>query len=312
MKISHFIDCVPPIIIIGTSSGLLYHCVAIENDPVDNDKTSNKHSPIDDSYTFNLSSGVDVVIPEITLFVLEAIELSFSLTFSSHDSDAYLSDTLNTSLQIFIDCKDPKRYYCLHSFGVHIVLVSFFKQLNQNFEQFYEDKSVVEYLICTKPSSKKIDSDIVKDSFPVGIALIQNRGFSYLTVLLNSANLISKRLANVLISNDSENLLIKKSQADLQSSLSSLGLANSDILTNTNKYVFSEYIEKVLEKSTSLPLIKSARPKDDKVGAPDLEMLLNSIDVLKKEYIDKYSLAAKAIEKRKNYLKNDCIQQVCI
>lgn len=295
----------PTIVVIGTSSGLLYHCVAMENDVDEEEKNLE-----DNAYSFVLSQGLHVVVPEIILYVLETIELSFSLTFSSHDSSNFLSDVLNTSLQLFMDIKDPKRYYCLHSFGVHIVMVSFFKQLTANLTEFYDDKSIIEYLICTRPSSQQAESDsTTEQAFPVGIALVLNQGFTYVTVLLNSSSLISKRIANVLLpSIDSECLIAKKSDNEFAKFMTTNSSSNNKNSAN----FFPEYISKILEKSTSLPLIKSSREKADKVGATDLEMLLNSIDVLRKEYIEKFALATKAIEKRKCFFKNDCKKQVRI
>lgn len=294
--------------VIGTSSGFLYHCIAIEND-----SGKDQSDAFQETYNFTTSNGINLIIPEVILYVFETIELSFPLT-SFQENEICNTNDLNTSLQLVTDVKDSRRYFCTHSFGAHIVLVSFLKQLQQTkITEFHDEKAIVEYLICTRPTATHSpeNSDPL---FPVGIVLILNHGFTYVTVLLNSAELVSKRLTNITIE-DSDPLFVNNSDIDL-GYLLDRNCAKKSIEQKTSdspnkKPSFSEHLEKILAKN-NLPLIKTSKPKDSSLGSAELEMLINSIDVFKKEYIEKFKLATKVIQKRKNVLKDDCKVQVSV
>ncbi|XP_027196311.2 DNA polymerase delta interacting protein 2 isoform X1 [Dermatophagoides pteronyssinus] len=293
------LDCVPPIIIIGTCSGLLYHCLAIENDLNNNDDNCDNSS-----YQISTSKST-IIIPETVLNVFETIELSFPLaTYQIMDNGQYNDDmdTISTALNLIADPKDGQRYYCQHSYGVHCVMVPFFKQIVNPIinNEFYDDKAIVEYLICTRPT---IDNEQQQQSqsndcptFPVGIGLTIKYGFTSITVILNTGELISKRLSNIVLSDVDDDEQNEISRLINLTESPSFGLQQQ-----AKKPNFSEHIQRLLTKTTSLPLIKSSKT-DSKCGMAELEMLLNSIDVLRNEYLDKYFLAAKAIDKRKTVL----------
>lgn len=319
--------------VIGTSTGLLYHCIAIEVDNKE-EEGSDEGSELcqENVYSFTTSSGVSVNIPESVLYVLESIELSFPLTSTDlnqygEGAEMYNGSEMNQSLQLIADKRDPKRYLVQHSFGVHIVLVSFLKQLlnqaSQSTREYHDEQSVVEYLICTRPTIEKKAVFAAKSaSFPVGVTLYISRGFTYIAVLLNSAELICKRLNNIVlpetiadgslqrlseITNEISSLLTPNKQS---AKLSTSGMSGDHTASKVSN--FPQHLEKILQRSTSLPLIKSsAKAKSAPIGTQELEMLLNAIDLLKKEYLEKFTLAAKAIEKRKKALRNICQMQVC-
>ena len=308
-------------LVIGTSSGLLYHCIALEAECDDEKEQVTAYQEV---YSLTSSSGVQVLIPESVLYVLETIELSFPLTSADQDPSIYNANQLNYSLQLMADVRDPKRYFCLHSFGIHIVMVSFLKQLISPAFEYHDEKSIVEYLICTKPTiEKNAVFETSTDSFPVGVALFVTRGFTIIAVLLNSAELICKRLNNVLLPDPISDVFPVKNDIDLDYLLSSSkksfltgkphNSSSTSIgpISSPRKATFPEHLEKILQRNTCLPLIKSSKPKNSAVGVQELEMLLNSIDVLKKEYLEKFSLAAKSIEQRKKALRNICQIQVC-
>lgn len=233
------------------------------------------------------------------MYVLESIELSFPLaSYQEDDSINHLN--INNSLRLISDKNDPKRYFCMHSFGVHAILISFLKQLmNQSITDFHDEKSIVEYLICTRPI---IDDNKSDSTYPLGIVLNINMGFTTITILLSTGELISKRLSNVVfeIIND-DPIFIK----DLCQKNDYLLEQNRDKKCN-----FSQHINNILTKNVNLPLIKSSKSVD--AFPAQLEMLINSIDVLKSEYILKYNLASQAIKKRKSVLNSDVNFQVFI
>lgn len=303
-----FSDCVPPVVVIGTSSGLLYHCIAMESEYDEKDEITSAYQEV---YSFTASSGVQVIIPESILYVLETIELSFPLTSTSQDET---SSVCNNSLQLMADIRDSKRYFCLHSFGVHIVMLSFLKQLlTTTAREYHDDKSIVEYLICTQPTIEKSSASKTKNEFfPIGVSLFLSRGFTYIAVLLNSAQLVCKRLSNVLLPDAINGVNYRGKGPDLNlENLLTPNKKSANVATSTaSKATFPQHLEKILQRSTSLPLIKSSRAKEAVVGVQELEMLLNSIDILKKEYLGKFALGAKSIEHRKNSLRNICQIQV--
>lgn len=316
LKLHHFTlitivaDCVPPMVVIGTSSGLLYHCIVIESEC--DDEKEQIGSDFEEMCSFVTCSNIEVIIPETVLYVLETIELSFPLTTS--DQDEFNSSEVNTTLRLMADIRDPRRYFCLHSFGIHIVMLSFCKQLlSLNYPQYHEEKSIVEYLICTRPTIEKSAVYEAKNgSHPVGLTLFVTRGFTYIAVLLNSAELICKRLSNVILPQTNGDVFpVKNSEIDFDYVLSPNKKSTStSTVSNSRKTYFPEHIEKLLQRSTSLPLIRSSKSKASGVSVQELDMLLNCIDVLKKEYLEKFSLAAKSIEQRKKVLKNMCQIQV--
>lgn len=230
------------------------------------------------------------------MYVLESIELSFPLaSYQEDDSINHLN--INNSLRLIGDKNDPKRYFCIHSFGVHAILISFLKQLmNQNVAEFHEEKSIVEYLICTRPI---IDDNKSNSTYPLGIVLNINMGFTIITILLNTGELISKRLSNVVFEIINDDPIFIKDLCQKNDLLEQ----NRDKKSN-----FAQHINNILTKNVNLPLIKSSKSGD--VCPAQLEMLINSIDVLKNEYIFKYNLAAEAIKKRKSVLNNDVNFQV--
>ncbi|XP_017478042.1 PREDICTED: nuclear pore complex protein Nup88-like, partial [Rhagoletis zephyria] len=327
------LNCVPPVVVIGTSTGLLYHCIAIEGDSDEellqqsDDDQSTVYRPEEDAvYAFSTASGLQVAIPESILYVLESIELSFPLTSAENaDESLYNVNALNSSLVLLADGRDPKRYLCQHSFGVHIVLVSFLKQLHSAaaslaIREFHDEKSVVEYLVCTRPTIEKgavlaNKNAASSSSFPVGVTLYAFRGFTHIAVLLNSAELICKRLNNVVLPEAVEGgsgLPVKSTTSDISSLLASPGRhsAGNTAAAGKANSNFPQHLEKILQRNSSLPLIKSsAKTKSAAVGQQELEMLITAIDLLRKEYLEKFSLAAKAIEQRKKALRNICQKQ---
>ena len=291
---------------IGTSSGLLYHCIAIESE-FDDEKNQGT-ADTQEMCSVITSTNINVIIPETILYVIETIELSFPLT--SADQDTYNSNNFNGSLLLIRDIRDPKRYLCLHSFGIHIVMVSFCKQLFFSCQEYYDEKSIVEYLICTRPTIETNASDKTKcELFPLGMATFISRGFTYIAVLLNSAELIFKRLSNVILPDSLSNVFTVKNN---EASFEVLSTDKKSIPQISPKATFLKHIEQILQRTTNMPLIKSSKPRNSNVNVQELEMLLNSINVFNKEYLDKFNLAIKLIEQRKKILKNMCQVQVSL
>ncbi|KAF7489318.1 Nuclear pore complex protein Nup88 [Sarcoptes scabiei] len=295
------LDSVPTLIVIGTRTGLLYHCVAIEEESDDD-----QYEKIDKFKTMQ-EKNLNLIIPETILYVIEIIELSFSLTSFQETKAKTIAENIdiNTPLKLVADPKDLKRYFCIHSHGVHVVSLQFQKQLSDKVSnEFHDEKAIVEYLICTNPTVDRNPNDSI---YPIGINLNHNRGFTLLSILLSNGEMISKFLSNIIIENVEEKS--ESDKIDLDGSITERTLKDS--LEGLNRKTnFVEHINKILTKTNNLPLIKSSKSKNSIVGSFELEMLLNAIDIFKKEYIERLNLASKSIEKRKNASRNHFLEQV--
>ena len=160
------LDCVPTVLVIATSFGVLHHCIALE---------------CEDEWDSNRS-----LLPQPTLYVYETIELSLSLA-----TDSDLPD-MSCALRIHKDSMIPMRYFCSHSCGLHAIAVPFISQLKSKEESsFREEESIVEHLICTQPIATTDSDEFI---VPLGVAIGVQNGFTFVLVLLSSGELISRRL----------------------------------------------------------------------------------------------------------------------
>ena len=158
------LDCMPPVIVIATSFGVIYHCVALDTD----DKSDSNQSHL----------------PEPTLYVYETIELSLSLATSPDMLD------LSCKIRLHKDHMIPMRYFCSHACGLHVIAVPFVSQLKSTDEtDFREDPSIVEHLVCTQPV---VSSDSV--DVPLGVSVGVQNGYTFVMLFLSSGELMIRRL----------------------------------------------------------------------------------------------------------------------
>src|SRR5699024_8296083 len=114
-----------------------------------------------------------------------------------------------------------------------------------------------------------------------GVAVFVYRSFTYIAVLLNSAELICKRLSSVVLPEAISDVIPVKKSKDIhldspqsKKSATGPGLNSSD--GALRKPTFPEHLERILQRNTCMPLIRSSKGKDSAVSAQELEMLLNS------------------------------------
>ncbi|CAG2157020.1 unnamed protein product [Oppiella nova] len=265
------LDCVPPVLVIATSFGVLHHCIALDGD---NELDSNQ-----------------ALLPQPTLYVYETIELSLSLTTSSDMQD------MSSTLRLHKDHMIPMRYFCSHSCGLHAISVPFVSQLKSKDEQnFHEEESIVEHLICTKPIAGANEStdDNAVPIVPLGVAVGVQNGYTFVLVMLSSGELMGRRLTPTYIAHlfDGEDNGLDDNESNVLSDIS------------VPKVDFNEYIKQLLKRNTSVPLLKSKEPTNKELSQ-NLELLLTTTDTLKSEYIKRYDLVANAIDKRAKVLTND-------
>ena len=166
----------PSLIVIATSTGLLHHCIALEDEEPG-------------------SSGG--FLPNIVLHVVETIELTLSLTSSKQIDN-------NCDIMLLKNQAKYDRYFCLHLAGVHVINVPFVQQLTCEQDQDLEE-TIVEHLICTKPIATLTEEE---NFIPSGLSLKFHKGF-LLSILLSSGELISQKLSTVNFIKREANLVKK-------------------------------------------------------------------------------------------------------
>lgn len=168
----------PSLIVIATSTGLLHHCIALEDDSDDNSNS---------------------FLPNIILHVFETIELTLSFT-STRQVDN------NCDIMLIKNQSKNDRYFCMHMAGIHVINVPFIQQLTMGLDEIDLEETIVEHLICTKPIA---DSKEDENFTPSGLSLKFHKGF-LLSILLSSGELISEKLSTVNFIKKESSFLAKK------------------------------------------------------------------------------------------------------
>ncbi|XP_013400315.2 nuclear pore complex protein Nup88-like [Lingula anatina] len=145
------IHSTPPVLVIATSDGNLYHCVVL-NKGEDDDSLSEV------SWTGTEASTQYDTLSETSLYVYERVELELSLTTVAVETDELIEDDFTCPIRLHTDPSTKDRYHCLHSAGVHAVVLPWLNRLQDFTESSSESllevgqqEAVVEHIICTKP-----------------------------------------------------------------------------------------------------------------------------------------------------------------
>jgi len=248
------LDCVPPVLVVATSSGVLYHCISLVCD----EESSQEFSSF----------------PIPTLYVYESLELTISLT-SIKDQEILCPIRLHKSIY------NPQVYFCSHIAGVHVVNVPLLSKFNlKDFSLEDTEPSIIENLICTKPLSLAQSSSI-----PLGLGLIMSRFYFSLIVLLSSGDFLVQRLSSL---NFEKIELIED---------------NNDSKTSPPAVGFSAYISQILKRTMNAPLLKSEANKEP-IKEESFQLLLNTTELLRQEYLLKMETAAEIMSKRIKSLIN--------
>ncbi|XP_014240471.1 nuclear pore complex protein Nup88 [Cimex lectularius] len=172
----------PPIVVLSTCTGTLYHCLLMGSEEPEhkNDKS---------------------------LYVIEGVELNVGITLWEDD------DLVSTKIALMKDPVESSRYFCIHDGGIHSVMVpivsKLYEFLNENDDDFgsYKISSSVDYLICTGLNSE----NSLKSSPILGCAFLDLS--MTLLVLLQSGVLMNiKMLPKTIYS--VEPLAVERSKSD--------------------------------------------------------------------------------------------------
>ncbi|KAK9508643.1 hypothetical protein O3M35_006155 [Rhynocoris fuscipes] len=136
----------PPLVVLATSIGTLYHCLLVSSEEAD--------SRLDKS-----------------LLVVESVELDIGYSISEQDEIPSASQII-----LYKDPVDVARYFCIHMAGVHSVIVPLVSKLHHLEDDdsdigSYKEESIVDYLLCTNISGG-VSNNLSELLVPLGCTLI--------------------------------------------------------------------------------------------------------------------------------------------
>ncbi|XP_074641709.1 nucleoporin 88-like [Tubulanus polymorphus] len=287
------LDTQPPILVIATCEGNLYHCIVLPKDDCDT------ASEISWSISESNNTLWEPVVAECTLYVYEKIELELSLTTVTLESDDPVIDDYTCPVHLLKDKATTSRYHCHHNAGVHTVALPWTLNLEKISDKLdsvaafdHTEEAIVEHLICTKPISSSDENPvvglgIVSDTL-LGTALIcMTSTFQCITLPLVS---LFKPTAPVLMS-------------------SAETKPRSSPKNRLYREPFDQHIQKILKRGTSNPIIKTSS-KTDLQPQECFQLLSRATQVFREEYIHKQDLAREEIKRRVHILREQKKQQV--
>ena len=260
----------PPLLVIATNAGILYHCVVL-NSAASVDDQEDLRSQISQWSTSSLARE-----PQISLYVYESVELDLGLTSNSERA-------FDHPINLHVDPTTPARYFCSHKSGVHCVglpMVTQLAELSQNVgnpKPILNRESIVEHLICTRVCSSASPAPVM------GVAV--HYPPPTLTCLLSNFGTQNLPLSSPYFSAPppllSEN---EKATSPLKS-------------RSQSKEPFDDKIRMMLKKSTTLPTMR-AGPNAKLDSQECLDLLTRSMQVLREEYLARLESARVEIERK--------------
>lgn len=265
------LDSSPPLIVIATTGGVIYHCFAIADN-----KT---------------------LLSNQTLYVYEAIELSKDLI--ENPDDPYSPHPI----QLYKDPTSEIRYFCVHENGVHAVVVPFIEAIQSGMIE--EKEAFSEFIICTRTSTPSDANESIEQlSTPRGLGVEVRQSSIVLLVLMANNEPIVQRIspATAIINRKRfprHNLNMSRESADQEI----LNISQVD----ASRSNFEEQIQQILKRKSSVPLLKLTEnlEQQDQIG----ELIDLAAKTFRQEYLKRFELAAEAIEKKLKILEKDMQSQ---
>lgn len=259
----------PSLIVIGTSTGMLHHCIAMPQD----EECS--------TYSF---------LPQINLYVYESIELTLSLTAAIE---------IDNPLKLIKSDLNTECYFCLHHSGVHVIKIPFLRQiLEDRFTQEPAMETIVEHLICTRPIANSAgDQNDDQVSFPIGVTLAVRSTF-LLFILLSDGKMFTQRLAP--IDYEFQNATIPTKQEATEGDSSKL---NESKIHHLKPVEFNEYVRKLLQRKHSAPLISTPAGQKEPNSKESFQFLLNLTQTFRNDYLVKLDAVQELIASRAKSLQ---------
>ncbi|KAG9436552.1 nuclear pore complex protein Nup88 [Apis mellifera carnica] len=262
----------PPIVIIATCTGKIYHAILLKDELIDDDNDRKSWSQYDSTY--------NLYTPEEALYVYECVEIELGLFFADED------EKYNCPIHIRADKGNRSRYFCSHNAGIHMISLPMVSQLLEyiNSPKENEDarlpslsnQSSSQYLICRRTKHTQAN-----ESTPIlGFGLLQEP--CVLIALLHTGDIVVRCVIDLYYFpkiEPPEPVIDKKEKV--------------------NKEEFDVYIKKLLKHETSQPLIKvgSKSPRES------LQLLYHATDIFRKEHFVKHDTVREEIGKKVRALK---------
>ncbi|XP_068750380.1 nucleoporin 88-like [Montipora capricornis] len=295
------LQCQPPVVVMATGSGKVYHCIALENEKPydDEEEISPWHRGTSTSDKSESSQ------PDLSLYVHECVELQLSLlpetTESQSDRSSVGDDSDGNESQFMIrllkDPCSPYQYHCSHNTGVHSISLPWVTKLQEycvqddqgNFDP--DESAIVQHMICTSPTAVSSPSPVL------GVCVIKSR-------ILGSSMLC--------LSSDMECIVKPLCTSDRAPSPPTMdrderigyGNAGRSPIQHLNVGLFKTQIEKILTRTTSTPLLRAGAAHEKLSQQDCYQLLIQAQEILRKEYIQKQNKAREEIEKRISILKD--------
>ncbi|KAF7282099.1 hypothetical protein GWI33_003216 [Rhynchophorus ferrugineus] len=270
---------IPQIFSVATSNGTLINSILLDIDTEEKGKNSNFTKPL-------------ASIPTKELMVFEQIELELGLSVYQENEEE--SKKYKCPIFLFQDESKSSRFFATHNAGIHSINISCVEELHNyvfgsedvtpTFDIFINPSSA-EYLLCTKTVNSDKANPVTGFTIyyePTSIISLLSDG-SVVTLGILTAPLASKE--NNILSNDDDK-------------------TSNRILSPLKKMLnepFDEYIQKILKKSSSQPVLKLSSTLNN---TPEecYDLLQTASQMLREKHIKNLTKVREELEKRMHTL----------
>ncbi|KAK7873136.1 hypothetical protein R5R35_006360 [Gryllus longicercus] len=271
---------VPPVVVIASCDGTLYHCALL---PAGDDERGRKSWSQFDS-RFSSQS------PTVALYVLECVELELGLTLDDE------VNSLTCPIHLHRHPVTNDRYLCSHDAGVHSValpLIPYLEHFVNTDDAFTlletpstSLASVAEYVVCTRTSTTETPAPVL------GLAFSQNPTV-VVVMLLGSGEVLSLPLPTVIL-------------PELSSGSNQYqpppGIEFTSPLKQILKEPFDTRIKNVLKRNSTQPILKLSSGGNP-TPRETLELVARTTKTFREEYLLKHKQVREEIERRVRILK---------
>ncbi|XP_046738540.1 nuclear pore complex protein Nup88 [Diprion similis] len=261
----------PPLVVVATSTGKVYHSILLREKFEDDEKTSWSQY----GSTFSLHT------PEDALYVYECVEMELGLGFWD------IEKKYSCPVHLHVDRGNSSRYFCSHNAGIHVVNLPMVSQLADFIQATDDDanfflpslsiQSNSQYLICTKTKSS------LKPAPILGFGLLQEP--CIMIALLHTGTVISLSVVDLYYLPNPRPIEPLTSPSK-----------------KMTKEAFDTYIKSLLRHDVSQPILKLGSTTES-MPQEVLELLLRSTQVFRSDHFARHDKVRTEIAKRVRTLR---------
>ncbi|CAH1129598.1 unnamed protein product [Ceutorhynchus assimilis] len=262
----------PQIVCIASATGTLINSILLNSD-------------LEKKRKYQRDYNRFVEVPDKELFVFETVELELGLSIL-HEAE----EDSKYKCPIFLHKDESKssRYFASHGAGVHTVNINCVEALHEYVtgsedqspsSDIFNNPSAAEYLVCTKTSASRKSNPVIGFAVyyePTSIISLLSDG-SVVTMALLSAPIVPK---------SEMSFLEKDGEGEVKSPLKKM--LNEP---------FDQYIQKILKKGSSRPLLKLSSTSSN---TPEecYDLLQRAAQMFREEHFKNFTKAREELEKR--------------